>query len=73
MKVFIILGAINALLAVALGAFGAHGLEGKIPINICRCGTQACNIICITRSVFWLSRFWLKSSLAQAVFLLRAG
>lgn len=31
MKVFIILGAINAMLAVGLGAFGAHGLEGKIP------------------------------------------
>lgn len=30
MKVFIILGAINAFLAVALGAFGAHGLEGKL-------------------------------------------
>lgn len=30
MKVFLILGALNALLAVALGAFGAHGLEGKI-------------------------------------------
>jgi uncharacterized membrane protein YgdD (TMEM256/DUF423 family) len=30
MKVFLILGAINAMLAVALGAFGAHGLEGKI-------------------------------------------
>ncbi|WP_110112676.1 DUF423 domain-containing protein [Bacillus sp. CGMCC 1.16541] len=30
MKIFLILGAINALLAVALGAFGAHGLEGKI-------------------------------------------
>lgn len=30
MKVFIIIGAINALLSVALGAFGAHGLEGKI-------------------------------------------
>lgn len=30
MKVFIILGAINALIAVALGAFGAHGLEGKL-------------------------------------------
>ncbi|MFO1442169.1 DUF423 domain-containing protein [Bacillus sp. Bva_UNVM-123] len=27
MKVFIILGALNALLSVALGAFGAHGLE----------------------------------------------
>jgi uncharacterized membrane protein YgdD (TMEM256/DUF423 family) len=30
MKLFIILGAINAFLSVALGAFGAHGLEGKI-------------------------------------------
>ncbi|RHW40247.1 DUF423 domain-containing protein [Neobacillus notoginsengisoli] len=31
MKTFIIIGAINAFLAVALGAFGAHGLEGKLP------------------------------------------
>ncbi|WLR41761.1 DUF423 domain-containing protein [Bacillus carboniphilus] len=31
MNFFLILGAINAFLAVALGAFGAHGLEGKIP------------------------------------------
>lgn len=30
MKIFIILGAVNAFLAVALGAFGAHGLEGKV-------------------------------------------
>ncbi|MBW8348437.1 DUF423 domain-containing protein [Bacillus sp. IITD106] len=30
MKIFIIIGAINAFLAVALGAFGAHGLEGKL-------------------------------------------
>jgi uncharacterized membrane protein YgdD (TMEM256/DUF423 family) len=30
MKIFLILGAVNAMLAVALGAFGAHGLEGKI-------------------------------------------
>lgn len=29
MRVFIV-GAINGFLAVALGAFGAHGLEGKI-------------------------------------------
>lgn len=27
---YIAIGAISALLAVALGAFGAHGLEGKI-------------------------------------------
>lgn len=30
MKLFIIIGAINAFLAVSLGAFGAHALEGKI-------------------------------------------
>src|SRR5690625_7334707 len=30
MKIFLILGVINGFLAVALGAFGAHGLEGKI-------------------------------------------
>ncbi|MCU5746862.1 DUF423 domain-containing protein [Staphylococcus sp. SQ8-PEA] len=30
MKVFIILGALNTLIAVATGAFGAHGLEGKL-------------------------------------------
>ncbi|RSD27191.1 DUF423 domain-containing protein [Mesobacillus subterraneus] len=30
MKLFILIGAINAFLSVALGAFGAHGLEGKV-------------------------------------------
>jgi uncharacterized membrane protein YgdD (TMEM256/DUF423 family) len=30
MKVFIIVGAINAFLAVALGAFGAHGLANRL-------------------------------------------
>lgn len=30
MKLFLLIGAVNGFLAVALGAFGAHGLEGKI-------------------------------------------
>ncbi|GGB35024.1 DUF423 domain-containing protein [Virgibacillus dakarensis] len=30
MKLFLVLGVINGFLAVALGAFGAHGLEGRI-------------------------------------------
>ncbi|MFG6147267.1 DUF423 domain-containing protein [Halobacillus sp. B23F22_1] len=30
MKIFLLLGALNGFLAVALGAFGAHGLEGKV-------------------------------------------
>lgn len=29
-RLFIILGSINLFLSVALGAFGAHGLEGRI-------------------------------------------
>jgi uncharacterized membrane protein YgdD (TMEM256/DUF423 family) len=30
MRLMIILGSINMALAIALGAFGAHGLEGKV-------------------------------------------
>ncbi|MBN9655208.1 DUF423 domain-containing protein [Halobacillus sp. GSS1] len=30
MKIFLILAVINGFSAVALGAFGAHGLEGKV-------------------------------------------
>ncbi|MRH44015.1 DUF423 domain-containing protein [Aquibacillus halophilus] len=30
MKIFLLLGVINGFLAVALGAFGTHGLEGKL-------------------------------------------
>ncbi|KHD86743.1 DUF423 domain-containing protein [Heyndrickxia ginsengihumi] len=30
MKIFVLLGAICAFLSVALGAFGAHGLQGKM-------------------------------------------
>ncbi|QPC47768.1 DUF423 domain-containing protein [Mangrovibacillus cuniculi] len=31
MKLLLLFGAINGFLAVALGAFGAHGLEGRVP------------------------------------------
>lgn len=30
MRLFILIGIVNGFLAVALGAFGAHGLEGKV-------------------------------------------
>ena len=30
MRLFLLFGIINGFLAVALGAFGAHGLEGKV-------------------------------------------
>lgn len=43
MKLFLVLGAINGFLAVALGAFGAHGLEGKISKNAIATWEKAVN------------------------------
>ncbi|WP_407269216.1 DUF423 domain-containing protein [Radiobacillus sp. PE A8.2] len=43
MKLFLLLGAINGFLAVALGAFGAHGLEGKISENSIKVWEKAVN------------------------------
>jgi uncharacterized membrane protein YgdD (TMEM256/DUF423 family) len=34
LKTFVMLGSLNALLAVALGAFGAHGLKGKLSADM---------------------------------------
>ena len=33
-KIFLLLGAINAFLCVALGAFGAHGLKQKLSVDM---------------------------------------
>lgn len=43
MRLFIVLGAINGFLAVALGAFGAHGLEGKISEKMLNTWEKAVN------------------------------
>ncbi len=40
MKLFIILGALNAMMAVGTGAFGAHGLQGKISDHYLSDGKQ---------------------------------
>lgn len=34
MKLFVVLGSINAFLAVGLGAFGAHGLKSKVSTDL---------------------------------------
>ena len=47
MKLFIILGALNAMMAVGTGAFGAHGLENKLSLNICQFGRRLQRIKCI--------------------------
>src|SRR5690625_2439683 len=43
MKLLLVVGAINGFLAVALGAFGAHGLEGKISENALKTWEKAVN------------------------------
>ncbi|WP_066400934.1 DUF423 domain-containing protein [Neobacillus mesonae] len=43
MKTFIVIGAVNAFLAVALGAFGAHGLKDRLDahyLEIWKTGVQ---------------------------------
>jgi len=42
-KLFLILGSLNAMLAVILGAFGAHGLRGRLSeamLNVYQTGVQ---------------------------------
>lgn len=43
MRLFLVLGAINGFLAVALGAFGAHGLEGKVTEKMLKIWEKAVN------------------------------
>lgn len=43
MKLFLLFGIINGFLAVALGAFGAHGLEGKISDHSLKVWEKAVN------------------------------
>lgn len=43
MKLFLLLGVINGFIAVALGAFGAHGLEGKISEKMLKTWEKAVN------------------------------
>lgn len=43
MKTFLVIGAINGFIAVALGAFGAHGLEGKISESAIKTWEKAVN------------------------------
>lgn len=57
MKMFIIIGAISAMLSVAIGAFGSHGLEGRILKNTWKFGKQVCNIKCSIVQAFLLLVF----------------
>ncbi|MBU8854586.1 DUF423 domain-containing protein [Bacillus sp. FJAT-26377] len=78
MKLFLIMGAINAMLAVALGAFGAHGLEGKISekyLEVWKTGVQyqmfhAMGLFVIA---FLLSKFPQSSLLTASGWIMFAG
>lgn len=42
-KLFIVFGVVNGFIAVALGAFGAHGLEGKVSDHMLETWEKAVN------------------------------
>jgi uncharacterized membrane protein YgdD (TMEM256/DUF423 family) len=78
MKLFLIIGAIYAMLAVVLGAFGAHGLEGKISekyLEVWKTGVQyqmfhAMGLFVIA---FLLSKFPQSSLLTASGWIMFAG
>ncbi|GAB1768165.1 DUF423 domain-containing protein [Priestia aryabhattai] len=78
MKLFLIIGAINAMLAVALGAFGAHGLEGKISekyLEVWKTGVQyqMFHAIGLFVIAFLLSKFPQSSLLTASGWIMFAG
>lgn len=78
MKLFLIIGAINAMLAVALGAFGAHGLEGKISekyLEVWKTGVQyqMFHAIGLFVIAFLLSKFPQSSLLTASGWIMLAG
>ncbi|MBY0063600.1 MULTISPECIES: DUF423 domain-containing protein [Priestia] len=78
MKLFLIIGAINAMLAVALGAFGAHGLEGKISekyLEVWKTGVQyqMFHAIGLLVIAFLLSKFPQSSLLTASGWIMFAG
>ncbi|MED3979184.1 DUF423 domain-containing protein [Priestia megaterium] len=78
MKLFLIIGAINAMLAVALGAFGAHGLEGKISekyLEVWKTGVQYQMFHAMGQFViaFLLSKFPQSSLLTASGWIMFAG
>lgn len=42
MRILLIVGAVNAVISVACGAFGAHGLEGKLTAHYLEVWETAC-------------------------------
>ena len=76
-RVFLLLGAVNAFLAVALGAFGAHGLRGQIDPSLLSAfetgvqyhGLHALGLLCIGL----LTRSHTSSWLAASGWLLTSG
>jgi uncharacterized membrane protein YgdD (TMEM256/DUF423 family) len=70
-KIFLILGSFNAMLAVILGAFGAHGLKARIPSDMLAVYQTAVQyhlyhalglVIVGILTLQYLPSFWFKTS-----------
>jgi len=78
MKLFLILGALNGFLSVALGAFGAHGLEGRLSEKAISTWEKAVNYqmfhtMALLVTGLLLSKFQNLSMLATAGWMFFAG
>lgn len=76
-RFFFIIGSLSAFLAVALGAFGAHGLRNKVPpemLTIFEVGVryQMYHALALI-AVAWAASRWPTGSVAAAGWLFIAG
>jgi uncharacterized membrane protein YgdD (TMEM256/DUF423 family) len=77
-KLFLFLGSVNGFLAVALGAFGAHGLKGKLDpsmLTVFQTGVQYHLAHALALALVGVAAAWLpgSSSLRWAGWLFLAG
>ncbi|UFT99000.1 DUF423 domain-containing protein [Radiobacillus kanasensis] len=66
MKLFFLLAVINGFLAVALGAFGAHGLEGKLSEKMLKTWEKAVTYQMFhTMALFVTGLFMMKTQISN--------
>ncbi|MDC3414598.1 DUF423 domain-containing protein [Aquibacillus sp. 3ASR75-11] len=67
MKLFLILGILNGFLAVTLGAFGAHGLDGKVSDSALKIWEKAVNYQMFHTMALFLTAFLVGKVQASSI------
>lgn len=72
-RTFLILAAVSGFLTVALGAFGAHGLEGKLPESLFSAYEKAVDYQALHTLALLAVGLWARQQPSRALLLAGAG